>query len=373
MHDSTFERLARRAARARTGSRRGGSTRATSQPAGEGLDRFARALGRDLTRRQALAWVGQATLATAAVSAGLPVAPARAAFCGSGYTDCGSLETHPDCCRSDQACCSMTRGGFCYDPVHEYCADPCGPIGIGLECCGEISPGSTGFTYCQAGEKCCRDADGVAFCCPTSQDCRPDHTCASCPADRQCGSTCCGPEEICTSPVAGTCAPCPAPGKKCGATCCAGGQDCCDGVCTDILLNKDNCGSCGHHCPDDGVRLGSCCLGVCCSPGATCEDGVCLSCEPGGGTCPTGQQCCGGSCIAADLACCSSPAGTAFGSCPAGQSCCWAADGQSFRCLPPGYSCCAGGYCLPGETCKNGKCKNGKKAVPPLFSVLRAA
>ena len=420
MDDSAFERLARGAARARSRRRRGGS----ADPAGEGLDRFARALGRDLTRRQALALVGQAALATAAVSAGMPAAPARAAFCSTGYTDCGSVETHPDCCRSDQACCSMSRGGFCYDPLYDYCADPCGPIGIGTQCCGEIFPGSTGFTYCQVGEKCCRDAQGFAFCCPTDQDCRADHSCASCPAERDCGSTCCPPEQICTSPVAGTCAPCPAPGKYCAGHCCAGGQDCCNGVCMDVLSDEANCGSCGHTCADSGNGAGVCCNGQCCGPGLVCDDGVCLSCTSSG-QCADGGTCCGGECIEAGRVCCLSSTGVS-GSCAAGETCCYKPDGSGGVCAGPGETCCPdgrtvctnggvcgqpgdtypccyasqlcgghcciepdrclGGTCCPeaqicgsqcgcpaGEECRNGKCKKTKKGLASALSVLRAA
>ena len=426
MDDNAFGRLARRAARARPDARHlraAAESLQPARPADEGLDRFARALGRDISRRQALAWVGQATLTTVAVSAGLPPARARAAFCSTGYTDCGSVDTHPDCCRSDQVCCSMGRGGFCYDPLYDYCADPCGPIGIGTECCGEIHPGSTGFTYCQVGEKCCRDSDGFAFCCPSDQECRADHSCASCPAERDCGSTCCPPDQICTSPVAGTCAPCPAPGKKCGATCCAGGQDCCNGVCIDVLSDDVNCGSCGHVCTDSATAPGSCCNGQCCDPGLVCRDGVCLSCTSDGSAPMAARAATVTASLPVGCAACRPRAGQAAASqarqllpSDGSRGICanpeqdllprrqehvlprtdLRAAGRSRRllrpgrglwsrcCFPPdvclGGSCCpeaqvCGSLCCPvGEECKNGKCKKAKKkALGPLLSVLRAA
>ena len=88
----------------------------------------------------------------------------------------------------------------------------------------------------------------------------------------------------------GICAPCPSGDMLCG-TLCVNGQ-------TDL----DNCGGCGHVCPNAGF-------------GAYCQSGTCVACLPGEGLCGYPSLCvslqtdpnncgdCGVECLASTPAC----------------------------------------------------------------------
>jgi hypothetical protein len=91
---------------------------------------------------------------------------------------------------------------------------------------------------------------------------------------------------------------CKADGGKCSqADQCCGGA-CCDGVCTTIFRDSDNCGTCGHVCADDEICAGGhCCKApdaVCSSDeeccGFACVNGRC--CTPTGGECANLYPCC---------------------------------------------------------------------------------
>src|SRR3954469_25370232 len=63
---------------------------------------------------------------------------------------------------------------------------------------------------------------------------------------------------------------------SCGAyACCPTSSACCNGVCTDVSSDPNNCGACGHVCPAF-------------SP--VCGQGACSAC-------PDGTSNCGGACI----------------------------------------------------------------------------
>lgn len=126
-----------------------------------------------------------------------------------------------------------------------------------------------------------------------------------------------------------------------GAFGCPEHQLVCDGICTDVSSDADNCGACGTlcdagedclagrcrpHCeaPDmlcsegcvdlrsDVDNCGSC--GNECSPGARCVDGACSAIG-----CPSGQQRCGDVCV--DTTTDSEHCGECFAACDAGERC----------------------------------------------------
>jgi hypothetical protein len=124
---------------------------------------------------------------------------------------------------------------------------------------------------------------------------------------------------------------------------CDGGLRACGGSCSDVALDSQNCGECGHAC----------------AAGEACAGGVCYPQSCGALTCPAAFVCLGTVC--AERAC--------FGvSCPAGQAC------GGGMCLPT--SCgttpcagdqvcvmnacieasCAGVLCPPGALCSHGIC-----------------
>jgi len=98
---------------------------------------------------------------------------------------------------------------------------------------------------------------GAYGCCPTSTACC-NGTCTTVSSDPQncgaCGDVCASPTPQCNQGTCGGCVP--------GG--CFGGQACCDGWCTEIGGDPSNCGACG----------------VACGPGQNCTGGVCQDAEP---------------------------------------------------------------------------------------------
>ena len=177
--------------------------------------------------------------------------------------------------------------------------------------------------------------------CGTSgEQCPPGTTCVD--------SQCCDNQNNCCVTNFSTCsgvAPC------CGAP----DFDCCDGVCTTLLFDRANCGSCGNGCAQGQVCCnGSCCDGMCCGGGTvcvppldpnnceTCGDvcGPCESCQAvfGGQICATTctefENCEEGDCV----------------SCPSGLIAC------NGGCLDPSFDDDNCGSC--GNSC-DGKCDAG--------------
>lgn len=114
----------------------------------------------------------------------------------------------------------------------------------------------------------------------------------------------------------------------------------CNGVCTSILSDDDNCGGCGNRCPvlqdccaghctdryADASNCGAC--GVACSPGHACCNGRCtdlatdwFNCGSCGRSCDHPHGCCNGTCR--DLYYDDSNCGACGNTCGAGQTCCW--------------------------------------------------
>ena len=100
---------------------------------------------------------------------------------------------------------------------------------------------------------------------------RPDRCtafCRSCPTKKkrnQCVSAC----QACNGNTNRLCG-------SCGAYfCCATGSACCNGACTAVNSDSNNCGACGNVCP---------------ASAPSCNQGTCSGC-------PTGTAFCGGTCI----------------------------------------------------------------------------
>gem|GEM_PF-1663180 len=158
----------------------------------------------------------------------------------------------------------------------------------------------------------------------------------------------------------------------------------CNGVCTDVRSDANNCGSCGHACQSGQTCLNGVCQGLvncggelvdirynprhcggcghACATGQTCDNGNCT-----GGSCPAGQTDCPGvGCV--DLRSNPDNCGTCGHSC--GGNACY--DGACVTDCPQGQHKCSGvctdvqkdsencgscgKVCNQGEVCENGNC-----------------
>jgi hypothetical protein len=133
------------------------------------------------------------------------------------------------------------------------------PLGLGTawaarpDRCGAFCRGCSSKaqrTQCLAACRACNGntsrlcgSCGAYVCCASSAACC-NGACTSVSSDRQncgaCGNVCAG------SCIQGTCSPC------------FGGQALCDGVCREIALDPSNCGGCGIVCGPGENCLGSC-------------------------------------------------------------------------------------------------------------------
>ena len=90
---------------------------------------------------------------------------------------------------------------------------------------------------------------------------------------------------------------------SCGAyVCCPAGTACCNGICTDLNSDANNCGACGNVC---GQSTPVCSQGTCtgCPTGMTYCNGICTNiafdtgnCGGCGIVCGAGEICSGGVC-----------------------------------------------------------------------------
>ena len=152
--------------------------------------------------------------------------------------------------------------------------------------------------------------------------------------------------------------------QECRARGCSGSEQCCDDICTDLGFDANNCGACGHacpegadcsngecQCPDDLTKCGEDCIdtqsnhdncGACghaCTGCETCVNGQCSS------ICGETAVCCNDQCV---------PLCTG-GSAPNPQTCeCDACSGQL-----NGVECGQGHFCCQ-EQCANSDCASNK-------------
>jgi MYXO-CTERM domain-containing protein len=169
-----------------------------------------------------------------------------------------------------------------------------------------------------------------------------------------------------------------------GGGLCPEPQICSSGRCVEPCFE----GGCleGQTCTAAGACVETACVDVTCPEGQRCERGVCVAgCD--GVTCPRGQTCLAGRCvdgcatIMCDPECEACDSGVCVArctptSCPAGQSC--NADGvcRATACgagCPPGQVCgptgcvdaCEGVRCPAGELCDRGMCVTAPPPPPP--------
>ena len=224
------------------------------------FDRIARAAARGASRRQVLAALASATVASR-LGAGRPAA--AQATCAPGQTNCGGacVDLATDlahCGACDAPCASKLVAVACRDGqcVRADCA-------VGQEYCGAVDG--------------CRDLTSDPLHCGACGN--------ACPAGQDC--------------VDGACATGSGTGPT--QTACAEGQLVCGGVCVDGCCNNDHCGACGNACT--GVL--------------TCFEGQC-DC-PSGNCCAEGETLCGDTCVA--TCCGNANCGACGNACGAGLTC----------------------------------------------------
>lgn len=264
--------------------------------------------------------------------------------CGSVKNNCGQTVDCGPCCVYDEDCASDP--GSC---VYNVCAGGActpKPLQAGVVCSqngGAVCDGSGNCVQCNTASDCgtntaCRTYNCTNYTCgvsntpagyvvanPVPGDCRSDQCDGNgnittnavdnndLPADdgNQCTSDTC---------VAGS----PShPAKPSGATCSQNGGSVCDGAgncvqclsasqcpgqdttCQTRTCNGGICGTSnaisGTACIENGGTVCDgtgdcvqCVTSVNCSAGDYCSSGVCVPCIPGGGSCSTTNQCCGG-------------------------------------------------------------------------------
>jgi len=119
----------------------------------------------------------------------------------------------------------------------------------------------------------------------------------------------------------------------------------CDGICTDVLVDGRNCGSCGALCPPGHTCQAGACALTCAAPSVRCGQGCAdlasdpASCGACGNACAAGQACLAGAC--ADT--CTGAGGT-----PCGGTCV-SLSSDTAHCGACGHACPAGTSCQAGS------------------------
>jgi hypothetical protein len=138
------------------------------------------------------------------------------------------------CPTSAPICCE-------YDPESAKCIGGC--CAKAANCCpdGKQGPGNRCTNVYSDPANCGRCGNQ----CPSNEKCL-NGACTFCsPGQTPCGSECCSSVEVCQN---GQCV-CPAPSLIC------------NGICTGVLTDPNNCGCCGSGCACSGSEV--CCNGIC--------------------------------------------------------------------------------------------------------------
>jgi len=222
--------------------------------------------------------------------------------------------------------------GSCVDPQTDprHCGQCLGACAPGQRCvAGQCTaPDPCANVFCPVGQRC---AAGLCLC--------PDNV-------APCNGVCCGAGLSCEG---GQCA---CPRDRAGAP--VQNNQRCNGVCTDLMNDTQNCSQCGLRCP----------------PGLVCQANGCR--------CPNGGEACGNTCCTAGQSCnagvCGSPGPTGRGcrdaSCPVGEVC--GPDGRCVTTCPPGSQAVRGVCVYPATRCAALSGWNGLSALPGCFNCGRA-
>ncbi len=130
-------------------------------------------------------------------------------------------------------------------------------------------------------------------------------------------------------------------GVGCGASC-PEGQEMCDGVCADLSVDRNHCGTCGNACGQGEVCDGAGSCAVSCATGLSECSGACVDTDTDEAHCGS----CGNACDAGEVC---DGAGTCGVSCAAGLSECSGSCVDTDRDEAHCGSC--GNACDPGELC----------------------
>jgi hypothetical protein len=227
---------------------------------------------------------------------------------GGGTPVCVDAQNDPDHCGGCGSACSA--GNACSAGV---CAVLC--PGMQVNCNGLCIDPSRDDQYCGASGACgAGDAGSRGTQCPSGQVCVGGICSVSCPGTEiNCGGKCvdpasdpqhCGATAGCGVAGAGSAGSACAVGGSCNGTCgCPAAEWACGaapGACTDISVDPQNCGACGHACGPYPQATATCGGGACaliCSPGfLDCDGNTTNGCETNGQTDPGNCGTCGHRC-----------------------------------------------------------------------------
>lgn len=282
--------------------------------------------------------------------------------CPAGRTDCAGscrdLTTDQANCGACGAVCSSASGMTCqagacrcragWTDCNGRCKDlqrdrlNCGACGTVCPawqtcCAGICAVGNTPACCGQNGDTC-PTSGGPWDCCPSAwgpYTCTKLDTFANCGRCAASGGTCKGGKQC----VASGCTP----GESRCCRCPSTKPHECNGICTSIQTDLNNCGACGKRCAPSATCIeatGDC---VTITPVA-CQSGTCI--------CPAGSYDCHDGCFpTTEPVCCPLPSAPYMmaWACPAGTQCCSAGVGfPADRCCPvnatpPALRCCSTG------------------------------
>jgi hypothetical protein len=206
--------------------------------------------------------------------------------------NCGTCGTY---CPDGTTCTAGTCVAITCPTGQTLCGDTCADLLIDGQHCGACDQSCNGESQqvcrdgacgCPTGQTACTVGDGFTVCRETETD---PYNCGGCGNACPGGQTCFG----------GGCVP----------ITCDVGRTLCGESCTDLQTDTNNCGACGRYCFSEAREI--CAQGLCACPNGltrcTYEQGysVCretqtdrYNCGACGITCPSGQTCSAGGCVA---------------------------------------------------------------------------